>query len=129
MNSYLVLKHLHLTLIGGAVLLFMFRFYRVQSGSGRAYSAPVLKVSGLLNGLVVISGVLLCMLLDLNPFNNDVPWLSEKLTAMLVLVFLAVMALRLANNNLIRWCSFFGALGWVYYIARLALFKQASILG
>jgi len=129
LNSYLVLKHLHLTLIGGAVLLFMFRFYWVQSGSGRAYSAPVLKVSGLLNGLVVISGVLLCMVLDLNPFNNGVPWLSEKLTAMLVLIFLAAMALRLAKSNLVRWCSFLGALGWVYFIAKLALLKQASMFG
>lgn len=124
-----VLKHLHLTLIAGAVLMFMLRFYWVQTATGRAYSAPVMKVSGWLNGLVVISGAVLCMVLDLNPFNNGVPWLSEKLTAMLVLIFLAAMALRLAKNNMIRWCSFLGALGWVYFIARLALLKQASMFG
>ncbi|RQM63351.1 SirB2 family protein [Aeromonas enteropelogenes] len=126
---YFVLKHLHLTLIAGAVLLFMVRFYWVQGGSDRAYSAPVLKVSGLLNGLVVLSGVLLCMVLDLNPFNNGTPWLSEKLMGILVLVFLAAMALRLAKSNLVRWCSFLGALGWLYFIAKLALLKQASLFG
>ena len=39
-----VLKHLHLTLIAGAVLMFMLRFYWVQTATGRAYSAPVMKV-------------------------------------------------------------------------------------
>lgn len=73
-----VLKHLHLTLIAGAVLMFMLRFYWVQTATGRAYSAPVMKVSGWLNGLVVLSGVLLCMVLDLNPLNNGTPWLSEE---------------------------------------------------
>lgn len=126
---YFVLKHLHLTLIAGAVLLFMFRFYWVQAGSDRAYSAPVLKVSGLLNGLVVLSGVLLCMVLDLNPLNNATPWLSEKLTAILVVAFLAMMALRLARSNGIRWFAFLGALGWVFFIAKLAVYKQASLFG
>ncbi|MFB2829713.1 SirB2 family protein [Aeromonas jandaei] len=129
MNSYLVLKHLHLTLIGGAVLIFMLRFYWVQAGSGRAFSAPVLKTSGLLNGLVVLSGVLLCVVLGLNPLNNGIPWLSEKLTGILILVFLAAMALRLAKSNLVRWCSFLGALGWIYFIAKLAVLKQASLFG
>lgn len=126
---YFVLKHLHLTLIAGAVLLFMVRFYWVQAGSDRAYSAPVLKVSGLLNGLVVLSGVLLCMVLDLNPLNNATPWLSEKLTAILVVAFLAMMALRLARSNGIRWFAFLGALGWVFFIAKLAVYKQASLFG
>lgn len=126
---YFVLKHLHLTLIAGAVLMLMLRFYWVQTAAGRAYSAPVLKISGWLNGLVVLSGVLLCMVLDLNPINNGTPWLSEKLMGILVLVFLATMALRLAKSNLVRWCSFLGALGWLYFIAKLALLKQTSLFG
>lgn len=126
---YFVLKHLHLTLIAGAVLMLMLRFYWVQTATGRAYSAPVLKISGGLNGLVVLSGVLLCMVLDLNPINNGTPWLSEKLMGILVLVFLATMALRLAKSNLVRWCSFLGALGWLYFIAKLALLKQTSLFG
>ncbi|MGL5031105.1 MAG: SirB2 family protein [Aeromonas sp.] len=124
---YSVLKHLHLALIVGATALFIVRFYWVQKATGLAYSAPVMKVSGWLNGLVVLSGVLLCMVLDLNPFNNGTPWLSEKLMSILVLVFLAAMALRLAKSNLVRWCSFFGALGWIYFIAKLAVLKQTSV--
>ncbi|MGY3902234.1 SirB2 family protein [Aeromonas lusitana] len=126
---YVALKHLHLLLIGAAVLMFMLRFYWVQTGSGQARNARVLQASGWLNGLVVLSGVLLCMVLDLNPLNNATPWLSEKLTAILVVAFLAMMALRLARNNGIRWFAFLGALGWVFFIAKLALFKQASLFG
>ncbi|MGL5497619.1 SirB2 family protein [Aeromonas sobria] len=126
---YFVLKLLHFFLIAGAVLMFMLRFYWVQTTAGRAYSAPVLKLSGWLNGLVVLSGVLLCVALDLNPFNNGTPWLSEKLMGIVVLVFLATMALRLAKSNLIRWCSFLGALGWLFFIAKLAVLKQTSLFG
>ncbi|HHQ4927067.1 SirB2 family protein [Aeromonas hydrophila] len=126
---YFAIKHLHLLLIGLAVLMFMLRFYWLQTGSSRAASARTLKLSGWLNGLVVLSGVLLCMVLDLNPLNNATPWLSEKLTAILVVAFLAMMALRLARSNGIRWFAFLGALGWVFFIAKLAVYKQASLFG
>lgn len=126
---YFAIKHLHLLLIGLAVLMFMLRFYWLQTGSSRAASARTLKMSGWLNGLVVLSGVLLCMVLDLNPLNNAIPWLSEKLTAILVVAFLAMMALRLARSNGIRWFAFLGALGWLFFIAKLAVYKQASLFG
>ncbi|MBW3690225.1 SirB2 family protein [Aeromonas dhakensis] len=126
---YFAIKHLHLLLIGLAVLMFMLRFYWLQTGSSRAASARTLRLSGWLNGLVVLSGVLLCMVLDLNPLNNATPWLSEKLTAILVAAFLAMMALRLARSNGIRWFAFLGALGWLFFIAKLAVYKQASLFG
>ncbi|MGL6286774.1 SirB2 family protein [Aeromonas hydrophila] len=126
---YFAIKHLHLLLLGLAVLMFMLRFYWLQTGSSRAASARTLRLSGWLNGLVVLSGVLLCMVLDLNPLNNATPWLSEKLTAILVVAFLAMMALRLARSNGIRWFAFLGALGWVFFIAKLAVYKQASLFG
>ncbi|MFQ2226839.1 SirB2 family protein [Aeromonas hydrophila] len=126
---YFAIKHLHLLLIGLAVLMFMLRFYWLQTGSNRAASARTLRLSGWLNGLVVLSGVLLCMVLDLNPLNNATPWLSEKLTAILVVAFLAMMALHLARSNGIRWFAFLGALGWVFFIAKLAVYKQASLFG
>ncbi|GJC03445.1 SirB2 family protein [Aeromonas hydrophila] len=126
---YFAIKHLHLLLIGLAVLMFMLRFYWLQTGSSRAASARTLRLSGWLNGLVVLSGVLLCMVLDLDPLNNATPWLSEKLTAILVVAFLAMMALRLARSNGIRWFAFLGALGWVFFIAKLAVYKQASLFG
>ncbi|MBF8450305.1 SirB2 family protein [Aeromonas dhakensis] len=126
---YFAIKHLHLLLIGLAVLMFMLRFYWLQTGSSRAASARTLRLSGWLNGLVVLSGVLLCLVLDLNPLNNATPWLSEKLTAILVVAFLAMMALRLARSNGIRWFAFLGALGWLFFIAKLAVYKQASLFG
>ena len=126
---YFALKHLHLVLIASAVLMFMLRFYWVQTGSGRAYSGQIMKVSGWLNGLVVLSGVLLCMVLDLNPLNNGIPWLSEKLSAVLAVAFLGMMALRLARSNSIRRFAFLGALGWIFFIAKLAVQKQANLFG
>jgi uncharacterized membrane protein SirB2 len=126
LNSYLILKYVHLTLIAGALMLFMLRFYDGQTGVHRV---RVQHTSALFNGLVVLTGVLLCIMLDLNPFNNGVPWLSEKLSGVLALVFLAAMALGLAKSALLRWGCFLGALGWIYFIAKLALLKQASVFG
>ena len=126
---YVVLKHLHLTLIVGAVLMFMLRFYWAQTGSIFARNGRALQAGGWLNGLVVLSGVLLCMVLDLNPLNNGIPWLSEKLSAVLAVAFLGMMALRLARSNSIRWFAFLGALGWIFFIAKLAVLKQASLFG
>ncbi|QSE74216.1 SirB2 family protein [Aeromonas media] len=126
---YVALKHLHLTLIAGAVLMFMLRFYWAQTGSILARNSRVLQAGGWLNGLVVLSGVLLCMVLDLNPLNNGIPWLSEKLSAVLAVAFLGMMALRLARSNSIRWFAFLGALGWIFFIAKLAVLKQASLFG
>ncbi|MCE9945119.1 SirB2 family protein [Aeromonas rivipollensis] len=126
---YVVLKHLHLTLIVGAVLMFMLRFYWAQTGSIHARNGRVLQACGWLNGLVVLSGVLLCMVLDLNPLNNGIPWLSEKLSAVLAVAFLGMMALRLARSNSIRWFAFLGALGWIFFIAKLAVQKQANLFG
>ena len=120
---YVVLKHLHLTLIVGAVLMFMLRFYWAQTGSIHARNGRVLQASGWLNG------VLLCMVLDLNPLNNGIPWLSEKLSAVLAVAFLGMMALRLARSNSIRWFAFLGALGWIFFIAKLAVQKQANLFG
>ena len=126
---YVALKHLHLTLIVGAVLMFMLRFYWAQTGSIHARNGRVLQASGWLTGLVVLSGVLLCMVLDLNPLNNGIPWLSEKLSAVLAVAFLGMMALRLARSNSIRWFAFLGALGWIFFIAKLAVQKQANLFG
>lgn len=46
-----------------------------------------------------------------------------------MVAFLAMMALRLARSNGIRWFAFLGALGWVFFIAKLAVYKQASLFG
>ncbi|EOD53313.1 SirB2 family protein [Aeromonas molluscorum] len=126
---YFALKHLHLLLIAAAVLMFILRFYRQQTGSSRARDPRTLQLSGWCNGLVVLTGVALCMVLDLNPFNNVVPWLSEKLVSILVVAFLGLMALRLARGNLIRWFAFLGTLGWVYFVAKLAILKHSTLFG
>jgi hypothetical protein len=102
-------------LIAGAVLMFILRFYWLQTGS--TARARTLRLSGWLNGLVVLSGVLLCMVLDLNPLNNAIPW--RKLTAILVVVSghdgCAWPAVT-ASAGLPSW-----GLGWIFFIAKLAV--------
>ena len=125
---YFAIKHLHLLLIGLAVLMFMLRFYWLQTGSSRR-QRPYPQIERLAQRpggalrRAAVHGA------GSQPAQQRHPWLSEKLTAILVVAFLAMMALRLARSNGIRWFAFLGALGWVFFIAKLAVYKQASLFG
>ncbi|MGL5947641.1 MAG: SirB2 family protein [Aeromonas sp.] len=125
---YFALKHLHFALLGLTALLLCLRHVWQTQGSETALPRAVLasKLLGALYGLVTLSGVGLCAVLGLNPLNNAVPWLSDKFAAILIFVFLVVMANR-ARHVLIRHACLLGALGWLYAIAKLALTKHAVI--
>ena len=117
---YVVLKHLHLTLIAGAVLMFILRFYWLQTGSalaGRPHPQDQ-RLAQRPGGALPVRCSAWCWVSTL---NNAIPWLAEKLTSILVVAFLAMMALRLARSNGIRWFAFLGALGWIFFIAKLAV--------
>ncbi len=126
---YLLIKLLHLTVIAAATVLFIVRFYWQQRHHPAIAHPMLVTVSHSLNGLVILSGALLCLVLNISPLNNATPWLTEKLAGTLVLAFLAAMTLRWAKNSLIRWCSFFGVLGWIFFIAKLAFLKQGNLFG
>ncbi|MGY3928094.1 SirB2 family protein [Aeromonas simiae] len=120
---------LHLLLIALALLLFCLRFVAVQRPCSAALQTRLGRGSGLLNGVVVLSGGALCLLTGLNPFNNLHPWLSEKLVCILIAAFLGWMSLSRYGSRTTRWFAFFGALGWIFFAAKLAVFKQPSLFG
>ncbi|ALP39976.1 SirB2 family protein [Aeromonas schubertii] len=126
---YPILKHLHLLLVALAVVAFMVRFALLQRAAAPARQARLMRVGGVLNGLVVLSGLALCLLLGLNPINNAVPWLSEKLVCILIAAFLGWMSLSRFGSRSTRWFAFLGALGWVYFAAKLAVIKLPSQFG
>ena len=70
---YVVLKHLHLTLIVGAVLMFMLRFYWAQTGSIHARNGRVLQASGWLSRARYEH--VLCAHIDLSPDACTAYWL------------------------------------------------------
>ena len=115
---YVVLKHLHLTQIAGAVLMFILRFYWLQTGSALA-EGPHPQDQRLAQRP---GGALRCCSAWcwVSTPQQRHPRLAEKLTSILVVAFLAMMALRLARSNGIRWFAFLGALGWIFFIAKLA---------
>ncbi|MEW7866289.1 SirB2 family protein [Aeromonas diversa] len=126
---YPILKHLHLLLIALAVLAFILRFALLQRAANPVRQAQLVRASGLFNGLVVLSGLALCLLLGINPINNAVPWLSEKLVCILIAAFLGWMSLSRFGSRTTRWFAFLGSLGWVYFAAKLAVLKLPTLFG
>ena len=55
--------------------------------------------------------------------------MTEKIGAVVAYILLATIALKANRNKLFKVFAALGALGWVVYAAKLAVFKQAVLLG
>ena len=68
------------------------------------------------------------MMIKLSLYPGEVTWMTEKLLAVVAYIFTGYFTLKLARNNLMRWFGFFGALGWVVLVARIAITKSNFLL-
>ncbi|MBY5992747.1 SirB2 family protein [Ferrimonas balearica] len=126
-SLYPGLKHLHMTLIAASVGFFILRFVWLMAESpllGRKWAriAP-----HALDTFLLLSGVLLCVAIAQYPGTSA--WLTEKMIALVAYILLGVITFKLQRGKLFRTFAFLGALGWVYYMARLAMTKTPILLG
>jgi len=70
---------------------------------------------------------MLCLAINQYPLADA--WLSEKLISIIAYIVLAYAALYRAKTTKTKLLSTVGALGWVVIAGKLAIFKQAFILG
>ncbi|GAA5186066.1 SirB2 family protein [Ferrimonas gelatinilytica] len=120
------LKHTHLTLIGLSVGLFVLRFIWSMMGSGLMQRKWVKIVPHVLDTLLLLSGIALIMVAGWMPLRDA--WLTEKLLAMVAYIFLGVLTFKLQRGRVFKVVAFLGALGWVYYMAVLAVTKSPMLL-
>ncbi len=120
------LKHAHLTLIGLSVGLFVLRFVWSMIDSGLMQRRWVKIVPHVLDTLLLLSGVALIMVTGWMPLRDA--WLTEKLLALVAYIFLGVLTFKLPRGKLFKVFAFLGALGWVYYMAVLAVTKSPILL-
>lgn len=126
---YLMVKHFHITVVGISVCLLTLRYILMMMDSPWRDN-KVLKILPHINDtLLLFSGVALIAITRFVPFTPAAPWLTEKLAGVVVYIALGFFALKLGRNKLLRSFAFFGALGWLYLIVKLANTKATMFFG
>lgn len=128
LNSlYSGMKHTHMLLIALSVLFFVVRFFMRMFDSSLLEKKFLKIAPHVIDTFLLLSGIVLCFIIKQYPFVD--PWLTEKIFAVFAYVLLAFMAMKSDRNKLFRTFAFLGAIGWVVYAAKLAMFKQAVLIG
>lgn len=125
---YSFLKHAHLTFILMAVVLFIVNFYWLKTDHKNAHKVIFKKMLLHTHLTILVLGATLLWFLHINPFAENGYWALEKIIAFGVYVAMVKSALNENNTTKIQVISFLGALGWLVYIAKLAMTKQAILL-
>ena len=122
---YTAVKHIHLTAIILSLVLFIARFVLLWLKSSKLNSKLLKVLPHLVDTVLIVSAITLCVLLQQYPLVDA--WVTEKLLALIMYVFMVTLALRLANNNFMRIIGFVGAISWVAFAGAVAMSKQAIL--
>ncbi|ASJ95976.1 MULTISPECIES: SirB2 family protein [Shewanella] len=125
-SLYPAIKHIHLTLIAVSVLFFIVRFALHLKQSAIMEKKFVKIAPHVIDTFLLLSGLALCFIIKQYPFQDA--WLTEKIGAVFAYIFLATIAMKANRNKLFKTFAALGALAWVMYAAKLAMFKQAILM-
>ena len=120
---YMSLKHIHLLSIALSVFLLTLRYILMMMNSSVLHKKWLKITPHIVDTVLLASGIALIFITGFIPFTPAAPWLTEKITCVLVYIALGFIALKLGKTKLIRSIAFFGALGWLYWAAHLAITK------
>lgn len=124
---YFAVKHIHLTAIVISLSLFLLRFFWQVRGSALLEKKWVKITPHVVDTVLLASALTLCVLINQYPFVDL--WLTEKIMGLVFYIALGMYALKLGKTPMLRWLGFFGALAWLVFIAKVAVFKQPLLLG
>ncbi|USH01777.1 SirB2 family protein [Grimontia kaedaensis] len=126
---YVALKHTHLMFIALSVILFIIRFAWRMMDSKMLEKKWVKVVPHVIDTILLGTGVALIFVTGFYPFTPQGMWMTEKLTCVLAYIALAFVAMKYSQGTMFRLFAFFGALGWVFAAANLAITKTPQLLG
>lgn len=95
---YLFLKHLHLTFVALAFLIFLTRGFWLITGSPLINRKWAKIAPHAANGIMLISGVALAIYLQISPLAAS--WLSAKLIAIVLFIGLGVATIKAPSKKL-----------------------------
>jgi len=125
-EHYLQIKYLHMFTAALSLLLFTSRFFLLLRGSP-LLARPWLKVLPHINDtLLLLFAVLLSLAIQQAPLVT--PWLTEKVTAVILYILAAMFALKWAKRRPGQVIWFIIALSMFAYTANMAINKTPLIL-
>ncbi len=119
MGSYFWLKHLHMTCAGLSLSGFILRGYWMQRQSPRLQHPLTRTLPHIIDTLLLLSAIGLTLILGQYPFTA--PWLTAKVSALLLYILLGSLALKPGRPLRIRIIAFYAALAVFGYILGVAL--------
>ncbi|CAM4035870.1 MULTISPECIES: SirB2 family protein [Vibrio] len=126
---YVALKNIHLILIALSAGLFITQYILMVSKSPLQNKKFIKVTPHAVNGLLILSGILLLLVTGWVPFKPGSEWLTEKFTCVLAYIALGVFALKMGKNQLLRGFAFLGALGWLLMAAKIGMTKMPILMG
>lgn len=126
---YTAVKHIHLFMIACSVLLFVVRYVLMMVDSDLRNKAFLKRVPHVVDSAMLLSGIALIFITGFIPFTGAAPWLTEKLTCVMVYIALGFVTLNNGKNKVFKTFAFLGALGWLMVAAKIAVTKVPTFLG
>lgn len=123
---YMALKHSHMLFIALSVSFLAVRFL-LSLRAPELLQKKFFKITPhVVDTFLLLTAIGLMLTIQQYPFQT--PWLTEKLFGLFAYIGLAVMALK-GRTLLMRWVGFIGALSWLALVAHVAITKTPLFLG
>lgn len=123
---YMALKHSHMLFIALSVTFLSVRFL-LSLKSPALLQNKFLKIAPhVVDTFLLLTAIGLMLTIQQYPFQT--PWLTEKLFGLFAYIGLAVMALK-GRTLLMRWVGFVGALAWLAVVGKVAITKTPMLFG
>ncbi|WP_339723202.1 SirB2 family protein [uncultured Paraglaciecola sp.] len=119
---YEMIKHTHLTAIALSVVLFLLRFILNAMQSPMLQKKWLKILPHIVDTLLLVTAATLCVMLKQYPFVDA--WVTEKLLALVMYIFMVTLALKLGRNGFMRGIGLVGAVSWIAYAGMVAVSKQ-----
>ncbi|CAM2904536.1 SirB2 family protein [Vibrio rarus] len=126
---YVALKHIHLMVIALSAGLFVTQYILMVTKSPWQSNKFIKVAPHAVNGLLILSGLMLLFVTGWVPFAPGSEWLTEKFTCLLAYIALGVFALHMGKNQLLRGFAFVGALGWLLMAFKIGMTKMPIFAG
>jgi uncharacterized membrane protein SirB2 len=123
---YEIVKLIHLTTIVFSVVLFLLRFALNTIQSPMLQKKWLKILPHIVDSLLLVSAATLCVVLKQYPFVDA--WVSEKLLALVMYIFMVTLALKLGRTSFMRGIGLVGAVSWIAYAGMVAVSKQPILL-
>lgn len=122
---YMALKHSHMLFIALSVSFLAVRFLLSLRAPALLQKKFFKITPHVVDTFLLLTAIGLMLTIQQYPFQT--PWLTEKLFGLFAYIGLAVMALK-GRTLLMRWVGFVGALSWLAVVAKIAVTKTPLFL-